>query len=283
MKSIATIIKPNAQHWVGNGFYVRTLFSYHNYGRELSPFLLLDYAAPKQFPADGTKRGVEKHPHRGFETVTIVYQGELEHQDTAGNKGVIKKGEVQWMTAGAGIVHEEFHSQKFSQAGGEMQMVQLWINLPKKDKKVPPNYQSILKEDIPIIQLPKNAGFLRLIAGDYQGKKGPGKSYTPMHIWDLQLNAEGVCQFEVPESWSAAIIVLEGQIKLNHSEKINCAEVALLSHEKTTIELLALKNSTILVLSGEPINEPIVGHGPFVLNEKAEILQAIEDYQNGQF
>jgi len=283
MKSILSILKAPAPHWVGNGFPVRSFFSYHNQAAQVNPFLLLDYAGPMRFPADGVKRGVGEHPHRGFETVTIVYQGEVEHRDSTGQGGVIGPGDVQWMTAGAGILHEELHSSAFSQNGGELQMVQLWVNLPKKDKMTPSRYQSIPKEDIPEIALHNNAGTLRPIAGAFNHYQGPAKTFTPLQVWDIQLNAGGQSQFELPDGWSTTVAILTGQVSVNDSEPVSDGCTVLLSHQHNGVKLHAAQNSLVLLLSGEPINEAIVGHGPFVMNTKQEILQAFKDLQGGQF
>ncbi|MCP5163804.1 MAG: pirin family protein [Pseudomonadales bacterium] len=283
MKSISGIIKAPSPHWVGNGFPVRSLFSYHSRAAQMSPFLLLDYAGPMRFPSDGMKRGVGEHPHRGFETVTIVYKGEVEHRDSTGRGGVIGPGDVQWMTAGAGIMHEEFHSTAFSQKGGDLQMVQLWVNLPKKDKMTPPHYQGITKADIPEVPLGNNAGTMRLIAGHFDGHQGPANTFSPMQVWDLGLNTGGQVTFDMPEGWTTAAVILEGDVCVNDSEPVSEGSVVLLSHQGTGVKLDASQNSLVLLLSGEPLNEPVVGHGLFVMNTKEEILHAFEDLQRGRF
>ncbi|OOE80193.1 quercetin 2,3-dioxygenase [Salinivibrio sp. ML198] len=283
MKSISRVIKAPAPHWVGNGFPARSLFSYHNQAAEMSPFLLLDYAGPMHFPADGVKRGVGEHPHRGFETVTIVYQGEVAHRDSTGKGGVIGPGDVQWMTAGSGIMHEEFHSSAFSHTGGELQMVQLWVNLSKKDKMTDPNYQGIRKADIPDVPLADKAGTLRLIAGEFEGHQGPAKTFSPMQVWDIRLNADGKTQLTLPQDWTTAVVVLEGNVSINGADPIGDADMALLSRQGREVALHASQDSVILLLSGEPITDPIVGHGPFVMNTKQEVLQAFNDLQAGKF
>ncbi|MGV3002643.1 pirin family protein [Vibrio sp. E150_018] len=283
MKSIQGIIHAPSPHWVGNGFPVRSLFSYHNQADQMSPFLLLDYAGPMRFPADGVKRGVGEHPHRGFETVTIVYKGEVEHRDSTGKGGIIGPGDVQWMTAGAGIMHEEFHSRAFSQNGGDLQMVQLWVNLPKADKMTPPGYQAITKVDIPEVPLANNAGTLRPIAGHFDGHQGPANTFSPMHVWDLRLNVGGQTQFDLPQGWTTAVVVLEGEVCVNNSDPVSDGNMVLLSHQNSGVKLHTSQNSLILLISGEPINEPIVGYGPFVMNTKEDILHAFEDLQRGQF
>lgn len=283
MKSITGIIKAPSPHWVGNGFPVRSLFSYHSQAAQMSPFLLLDFAGPMHFPADGMKRGVGEHPHRGFETVTIVYSGEVEHRDSTGKGGMIGPGAVQWMTAGAGILHEEFHSSRFSQSGGDLQMVQLWVNLPKKDKMTAPGYQGITKTDIPEVPLDNNAGTLRPIAGYFDGHQGPANTFSPIQVWDLRLNVGGQAQFDLPGGWTTGAVILEGEVCVNGSDPVSEGNMVLLSRQDTGVKLHASQNSLLLLLSGEPINEPIVGHGPFVMNTKEDILQAFEDLQSGQF
>ncbi|WP_255611965.1 pirin family protein [Marinobacterium arenosum] len=249
----------------------------------MSPFLLLDYAGPIRFPGDGAKRGVGEHPHRGFETVTIVYQGEVEHRDSTGNGGVIGPGDVQWMTAGSGIFHEELHSGAFSHSGGDLQMVQLWVNLPKSHKMTPPGYQGITKQDIPEVTLADNAGTLRPIAGPFLDHQGPAHTFSPVHVWDMRLKAGGQTCFELPEGWTTTLVVLEGAVCINSSAPVTEAGMVLLSRQKTGIKLHAEQSSLVLLLSGEPINEPIVGNRPFVMNSKSEILQAFDELQRGVF
>ncbi|MGJ3256475.1 MAG: pirin family protein [Alcanivorax sp.] len=283
MKPILGIYSAPTPHWVGDGFPVRSLFSYDSHGKPLSPFLLLDYAGPAHFPPADKPRGVGQHPHRGFETVTIVYKGEVAHRDSTGQGGIIGPGDVQWMTAGAGILHEEFHSPSFTQSGGELEMVQLWVNLPAKDKMTPPRYQAITDQDIPAVTLPNRAGTLRVIAGGYQEHSGPAKTFTPMHVWDLALDNNGMCELEVPEGWHTAIVVLNGIVELNRNTVIRDAQMALLAPSGQHLCLEANGQARLLLLSGEPIDEPIVGYGPFVMNTQQEIRDAVRDFQNGTF
>lgn len=283
MKAIHSIFRNPSSHWVGNGFPVRSLFTYHSQAEARSPFLLLDYAGPAAFPGDGAKRGVGEHPHRGFETVTIVYQGEVEHRDSAGNGGVIGPGDVQWMTAGGGIMHEEFHSMPFSQTGGNLQMVQLWVNLPKSDKMTPAGYQSINNQEIPDIALADNAGQLRLIAGEFAGQTGPAQTFTLMNVWDIRLEKDHQADFDVPEGWTSLVVVLSGSVSVNGSDTLSEADMVMLDRDGTAISLQAQEASMVLLLSGEPIDEPVVGHGPFVMNTREEIMQAFQDLQQGQF
>ncbi|WP_368768626.1 pirin family protein, partial [Klebsiella michiganensis] len=215
MKQITGIYTAPSQHWVGDGFPVRSMFSYQTHGEQLSPFLLLDYAGPHHFPAGTGKRGVGEHPHRGFETVTVVYSGEVEHRDSTGRGGVIGPGDVQWMTAGAGILHEEFHSAEFTRTGGELKMIQLWVNLPAKDKMTQPGYQSITADVIPDVELPNNAGHMRVIAGRYGDIVGPAHTFSPLNVWDLQLNQSQEITLHQPAGWSTALVVLEGEVVVN--------------------------------------------------------------------
>ena len=273
---------PN-QHWVGDGFPVRSLFSYTSLGQHISPFLLLDYAGPKYFDPADRPRGVGQHPHRGFETVTIVYDGEVAHRDSTGEGGVIGPGDVQWMTAAGGILHEEFHSPSFTRTGGPFRMVQLWVNLPARDKMATPGYQSIRDSDIPSVDLPDSAGRVRVIAGDFEGKKGPARTFTPVNVWDMRLKRDASVQLDLPEGHTAAIVVLTGHVTVGGTQAAGEAEVVLLDRAGTGVTLDADGDSILLVLTGEPIDEPIGGQGPFVINSEAEIRQAVEDFNSGRF
>jgi redox-sensitive bicupin YhaK (pirin superfamily) len=282
MKKIIGVHHADEQHWVGDGFPVRTLFSYQSMGELLSPFLMLDYASPTRFLPATTAKGVGPHPHRGFETVTIVYEGELAHKDSAGNSGTIGPGDVQWMTAGAGILHEEMHSAKFTQQGGMLSMAQLWVNLPANQKMTPPAYQAIEAEQIPTIQLENDQGRARLIAGNHAGLSGPAKTHTAMQVWDLQIKKGAVMSLPAANDWSTALAILHGQVK---TDKGFAGDGSLIAYSQagSGIELVASEDTHALFLSGEPIREPIVGYGPFVMNTKAEIAQAIDDFNGGQF
>lgn len=270
-------------HWVGDGFPVRTLVSYDSLGAHISPFLLLDYAGPHRFEPTGKPRGVGLHPHRGFETVTVVYEGEVEHRDSTGHGGVIGPGDVQWMTAGGGILHEELHSDRFTRTGGPFQMVQLWVNLPAKHKMTPGGYQSILNADIPAIDLPGDAGRVRVIAGTFQGTRGPARTFTDINVWDARLKPATEVSFALPEGHTAMLAVLGGQIRVNGTQGAAEAEVLMLGREGTEVDVHAPSTATLLILTGQPIDEPIVGHGPFVMNSEAEIGQAFEDFRSGRF
>lgn len=268
-------------HWVGNGFPVRSVFDYNGLGRELSPFLLLDYAAPYEFPPGNGKRGVGGHPHKGFETVTVAYQGELEHRDSSGGGGKIGAGDVQWMTAGNGIVHEEFHSQDFTRKGGTLQMVQLWVNLRAKDKSAKAGYQTLLKAQIPSVPLPQDAGTVRIIAGEYAGQKGPAKTFTSINLWDVDLRAGKSLELPLPDSHTTMFLVLSGELVVNDAEEAREGDLAIFDRTGDGITVKAKTDAKLLVMDGEPIAEPVVGQGPFVMNSRAEIQRAFEDYQLG--
>lgn len=270
-------------HWVGDGFPVRSLFSYNTLGAHISPFLLLDYAGPHYFEPAKTRRGVGQHPHRGFETVSIVYDGEVEHRDSAGNGGVIGPGDVQWMTAAGGILHEEHHSPGFAKSGGPFRMVQLWVNLPAKDKMAPAGYQAIVSADIPVVELPDGAGKARVIAGELLGAKGPARTFTPINVWDVRLNRDAGLTLGLPEGHTAMLVMLGGHVTVNGSQEAGEAEMVLLGREGHDVAIQADGDATLLVLTGEPIDEPIAGHGPFVMNSEAEIRQAIDDFNAGRF
>lgn len=284
MKKIQTTYSAPHGHWVGNGFPVRSLLSYDRMGaNSISPFLLLDYAGPAQFEPGTHRRGVGQHPHRGFETVTLVLQGELEHRDSTGSGGLIGEGDVQWMTAGVGIVHEEFHSREFTERGGVLEMVQLWVNLPASAKDAPAAYQTLLRQDIPSVSLGEYVGNLRVIAGDYQGHNGPAKTFTPMNVWDLKLEPGANVVLPAPEGHNVLVVVLKGSVQANGSEVLREAEVARFDPQGHELQVESNNDARLLVLAGEPINEPVVGHGPFVMNSEPEIHQAIADFQNGKF
>lgn len=283
MKKILGVYTAPRPHWVGDGFPVRTLFSYDSMGKHISPFLLLDYAGPAEFSPTTERRGVGQHPHRGFETVTIVYQGEVEHRDSTGNGGVIGPGDVQWMTAASGILHEEFHSEAFARSGGPLEMVQLWVNLPARDKMSAPGYQGIVDRDIPDLALKDDAGRLRLIAGEFDGKRGPARTFTDIDVWDIRLNAGKAATFDVHQGRNTALVVLHGAVEVNGQEVVREGQLALFERDGSHVRLEANNDAVLLILSGEPIDEPIVGHGPFVMNTDAEIQQAFVDFQSGKF
>lgn len=284
MKKLQFIQRSRGRHWVGDGFPVRSIFTYNEVAEKMSPFLLLDYAGPHTFPPTDQRKGVGAHPHRGFETVTIVYEGEVEHKDSSGGGGKIGPGEVQWMTAASGIIHEEFHGRGYAKKGGPFEMVQLWVNLPKKNKMDRPGYQGLTRDQIKEVALPDDTGVLRVIAGEYGEVKGPARTATPMGVWDVRLNAGTRADFEVKDGHTAAIFVLKGQIKIHDGQTVAEAELAVLERDGTRFEVEAgSAGAKFLILTGQPLNEPIVGHGPFVMNTEEEIHQAFEDYQRGTF
>ena len=282
MKTITGVHHAPPSHWVGDGFHVRSLFSYGD-SHDLSPFILLDHAASRHFPPTQQQRGVGWHPHRGFETVTIVYEGEVEHHDSLGNGGTIGPGDVQWMTAASGILHEEFHSQRFAETGGNMQMVQLWVNLPAKDKMSEPGYQTILNADIPVVSLADDAGNVRVIAGVFGGAAGAAATHTPMDVLDVRLNASKAVTLPVSAGRTLAVVVLGGSLRINDMARAVAGQLVTFERGSEGVRLEALEASTALILSGEPLDEPVSGYGPFVMNTHAEIRQAIEDFNHGRF
>jgi quercetin 2,3-dioxygenase len=293
MKKLLRILPGAEPHWVGDGFPVRSVFSYLNEGTAVSPFLLLDYAGPVTIEPTETPRGVEAHPHKGFETVTIVYQGEVEHRDSTGASGRIGPGDVQWMTAASGILHEEKHGREFSRQGGTLEMAQLWVNLPARDKGAPPGYQTLTADTIPtVVLLDENimasatgageaAGTARIIAGELNGMRGPARTFTPLHVWDLRLNAGHTVELPVPDGWTATLFVPRGEVTAD-GQTVGELSGALFETAGVGIRLSARRDATVLLLSGEPLSEPIVGYGPFVMNTRTEIMQAVEDYRSGR-
>lgn len=285
MKKVLATASAPGRHWVGDGFPVHGMFGYS--GPDVptrSPFLLLDYAAPTEFsPNEGHPRGVGQHPHRGFETVTIVYEGEVEHRDSTGKGGVIGRGDVQWMTAGSGILHEEFHSTRYSREGGPFEMVQLWVNLPAKDKMAAPGYQALLDADIPSVPLDSDAGSVRVIAGSYGDANGPGTTFSPINVLDVRLSAGKTAALAQPEGWTTLLVVLAGTVMVNGDTVLREAQMATLSTEGREVDVEANGDAKFLLLSGEPLDEPVVGYGPFVMNTQAEIAEAIRDFNSGKF
>ncbi|MDF3054299.1 MAG: Pirin [Gammaproteobacteria bacterium] len=279
IRQIQRISTGISQHWVGDGFPVNTMFSYLS-DDDISPFLLLDYAGPADFKPSDVPRGVDYHPHRGFETVTIVYQGEVVHRDTAGHAGKIGPGDVQWMTAARGVLHEEKHSDSFTYSGGTLEMVQLWVNLPARYKMSTPRYQGILTKDIPIVTLGSN--IVRVIAGSFLGVHGIAKTFTPVHLYDIRLIAGASLDIPVEPEFNASLLILEGEVDIA-GKTLKAAELVVFSIEGGSISIKAEKNTKMLFMSGAPISEPIVGSGPFVMNTEAEIRQAFHDFKSGKF
>ena len=280
-KKVLGVYGAASSHWVGDGFPVRTVFPSRGVS-ELSPFLMLDYAGPKRFEPSTRPRGVEQHPHRGFETVTIAYQGSVDHRDSGGNSGTINPGDVQWMTAASGVVHEEMHGKDFTAKGGDFEMVQLWVNLPAPYKMSKPRYQGLLSAEIPRVELGPGA-YARIIAGELNGVKGPAKTFTPVNVFDVRLEANGQGELRLPAAHNSAIVLLRGHLVVNGSATLTgSAQIAPLGTAGETVTLEAKAESLVLVLSGEPINEPVASYGPFVMNTQAELRQAFEDYQAGR-
>lgn len=283
IKQIKRLVRDVPGHWVGDGFPVRSLFTYAE-ADQFDPFLLLDYAAPYTFPpsSEGEPRGVGEHPHRGFETVTIVYQGELEHRDSAGHHGSIGPGDVQWMTAASGVVHEEFHSQQFARTGGVFEVVQLWVNLPARDKMSAPRYQEILDRQIPVVKLGDGDSSARVIAGELGGTKGPARTLTPVELWDVRLSAGGSATLPLADGYTTALVVQTGAVTVNDAQTVASVSLVLFERAGDQIALKAGSECRALLLSGQPIGEPVVGQGPFVMNTREQIQQAIRDFQAGR-
>ncbi len=281
-KSLVRVIRSGASHWVGDGFPVKTAFTYQNAGRELSPFLMLDHGGPTRFEPTQQRRGVGEHPHRGFETVTIVYAGSVEHEDSSGGGGVIGPGDVQWMTAGSGLVHAEFHASDYATQGGPFEMVQLWVNLPAKDKMTAPGYQALAASDMNTVALPADAGTVRLIAGDGFGAQGAARTFTPVQVWDVKLQPGAQVAMPAEQGFGVGMLLIRGAVTVQ-GQSVSQGQLAVLSNEGAGVDLLAgEEGATLLWLSGEPILEPIAGYGPFVMNTKDQILQAMEDFQAGR-
>lgn len=285
MRTIRKIYNAPAKHWVGNGFYVSPLFSHMGEDKQTSPFLMFDYAMPHTFaPNNGAPRGVGAHPHSGFETVTIAYQGEVAHRDSTGSGGVIGEGDVQWMTAGAGIVHEEFHAESFGKRGGEFEMAQLWVNLPAKDKKTPARYQHLAKDNITVVPLADDAGHARIIAGRFGSADGAAETFTELNVWDIVLNSGAGADLDVPASHNLMLVVLRGEVRINGSQSVQASQMATFERESGNVKVEAVGGEAkILLLSGVPIDEPVVGYGPFVMNTEAEIAEVMNEFRSGKF
>lgn len=249
----------------------------------MTPFIMLDYNSKYHFPPSDKPKGVGVHPHKGFETITIAYKGKVAHHDSSGGGGVINEGDVQWMTAASGILHKEYHEESFSRAGGEFQMVQLWVNLPAKDKSAAPKYQNITKDTLGVYILSEERGVVEIIAGQYKNIKGPASTFTPVHLFNAKLKAGGKAEFSFPAEYTTATLVIEGNIIVNDKEKVPTDHMVLFLNDGEDFSIEAEEDSIVLIMSGKPINEPIAAHGPFVMNTRAEILQAFEDFNLGKF
>ncbi|MFD0620107.1 pirin family protein [Paenibacillus sp. GCM10027629] len=283
-RSIEGIFKGAPFQMVGDGFRVSNYFPSGNpFLERLSPFILLDYNSPYEFPPARAARGVGAHPHRGFETVTIAYDGYVEHHDNAGNHGVIGPGDVQWMTAGSGVLHKEYQEQSFAERGGIMHMIQLWVNLPQASKMSPPKYQELLKDQMAYVGLPGDAGTVRIIAGEFEGVKGPAETFTPVNLFDITLKQQGQARFTLPQTFNTAMLVLQGQVKINDESVASASELVLFKNRQGEILIEGMTDALVIVLSGEPIHEPIVQHGPFVMNTEREIVEAFRDLRIGNF
>ncbi|MEO8727695.1 MAG: pirin family protein [Acidobacteriaceae bacterium] len=281
LKQVLGVFGPGSTHWVGDGFPVRNMFPSNGINEQINPFLMLDYAGPKEFKRTNQPRGVEEHPHRGFETVTIAYQGAVEHRDSAGNAGTIQPGDVQWMTAASGVVHEEKHEREFAQKGGSFEMVQLWVNLPKAVKMSKPRYQGLLNKQIPHADL-GGGSYARVIAGELNGVKGPAQTFTPVNLFDIRLKAGQRVEIDLPEGQNSALLLLKGDVTVDFKQIKGEAQIALLSPSGEKVALEAKTDSTLLAMSGEPIPEPVASYGPFVMNTREELAQAVEDYRSGK-
>lgn len=283
-KTIENIIPPPAPHMVGDGFRVHSFFPGGRLidKKRMSPFFLMDYGALIEFGPSPEPRGVGVHPHAGFETVTIAYHGRIAHHDSAGNSGIIGEGDVQWMTAGSGLLHKEYHEQEFSKTGGPFQMVQLWVNLPAKDKKTKPKYQELSNDKMGRHILTDGKSHIEVIAGNYEGTKGPAYTFTPIEVYNARLKAGGKAELNLPSTYNTGLLVIQGSAVINGQE-VGADHFVLFKNEGEQISLEAKEDSIILVLSGEPINEPIAAYGPFLMNTWPEVEQAIQDVNAGKF
>ncbi|PKP40186.1 MAG: short-chain dehydrogenase [Bacteroidetes bacterium HGW-Bacteroidetes-13] len=284
-KKIEVVIPPREPHFVGDGFRVHNFIpsAYRLDMQRMSPFIMLDYNSKFYFPPTDTPRGVGVHPHRGFETVTIAYKGKVAHHDSSGGGGIIGEGDVQWMTAASGVLHKEYHEENFSKQGGDFQMVQLWVNLPAKDKMSKPKYQAIENKNINRFILENKGGEIEVIAGEHKGINGAASTFTPVNMLNAKLNKGAKTDFSFPENHNSALLVIEGSIRVNEVEQVPTDHFVLFENDGESFTIEALENTVFLVLSGEPIQEPIAAQGPFVMNTKAEIIQAINDFNMGKF
>jgi len=281
-KQVETVLSSPPTHWVGDGFPVSSIFSSQSVRNRLSPYILFDYAGPATFEPSDQPRGVDTHPHRGFETVTIVYQGELEHRDSGGNSGSIGPGDVQWMTAASGVLHEEKHSREFTRKGGVLEMAQLWVNLPARHKMTPPRYQELRRDAIPTVTLPDDAGTARIIAGDFNPTRGAARTVTPVILWDVRIRKGATVRLPVPSEFNSAVFVRSGSVRVSGTHSVDARQLAVLSRDGDGATVQAAEDAEFLVVGGEPIDEPVVTYGPFVMNTAEEIQQAIEDVRAGK-
>jgi redox-sensitive bicupin YhaK (pirin superfamily) len=280
-KQVISIHRQGEAHWVGDGFPVHTIFHYQE-RPALSPFLLLDHAGPHDFAPSSQPRGVDWHPHRGFETVTVVYDGEVDHHDTAGNGGSIRSGDVQWMTAGSGLLHKEFHSPGFTREGGRFEVLQLWVNLPRASKMAAPRYQPLAAQAIPVVKLAGDAGTVRVIAGEFRETHGAARTFTPINLLDVRLSAGKRVTLDLKEGFTAALYVLKGEVVIGDHETARATELVVLDRKGAEVTIEATSDATVFVMNGQPIDEPIAGYGPFVMNTRLEIQQAFADFHQGR-
>lgn len=283
-KKVELVMQPRPAHFVGDGFRVHNFIpsGYRTDMKRMDPFIMLDYNSKFHFGATDTPRGVGVHPHRGFETVTIAYEGLVEHHDSAGGGGIIGQGDVQWMTAASGVLHKEFHETEWAKKGGIFQMVQLWVNLPAKDKMTAPKYQAIKNAEMKMVDLGEN-GLVEIIAGEFNGEKGPASTFSPVNLMNAKLKKGGKAEFSFPANFNTAALVIEGSIIVNEEEKVPTDNFILFENEGETSTIEASEDSVVLIISGQPLNEPIFPHGPFVMNTREEIIQAFEDFNTGKF
>lgn len=284
-KTVEMVIQPPEPHYVGDGFRVHN-FIPRAYGldmQRMNPFIVLDYNSKFKFEPSEKPKGVGVHPHKGFETVTIAYKGKVEHHDSSGGGGVIGEGDVQWMTAASGVLHKEFHEKEWSKKGGDFQMVQLWVNLPAEAKKTAPKYQALVNKDINRYPLNDNMGELEIIAGEYKGVEGSASTFTPVHVYNAKLNAGASIDLSFPSNYNTGLLVIEGNIMVNDSEKVATDNFVLMANDGEDFTIEAIDNSVVLVLSGEPINEPIAAYGPFVMNTREEIVEAYQEFNSGKY
>ncbi len=284
-KKVELIVSPATPHFVGDGFRVHNFIpsKFRLDMKRMDPFIMLDYNSKYDFPASENPKGVGVHPHRGFETVTVAYQGKIAHHDSNGGGGIIGEGDVQWMTAASGVLHKEYHEENFSKNGGVFQMVQLWINLPAKDKMSAPKYQAIKNDKITKVQLANNAGEVEVIAGEYKNVKGIASTFSPIHMLNVKLNKGAVANFSYPKEYNTAIVIIEGGIKINNNENAPTDHFVLFENDGENFKIEANEDAVVLVLSGKPLNEPIAARGPFVMNTQKELVQAFDDFNNGKF
>lgn len=282
-RSIEKVTKPGMPHFVGDGFRVHNFIPGTSTMQRMDPFIMMDYNSKYNFPPTDKPKGVGVHPHRGFETVTIAYKGKVEHADSSGGGGIIAEGDVQWMTAASGVLHKEFHETEWSKTGGEFQMVQLWVNLPAKDKMSPPKYQAISNAEMKKVPLPNGDGEIEIIAGNYNGNIGPASTFSPVNMFNVKLKKGAKTELSFPSNYTTALLMVEGDAKINDETEAPQDHFVMFGNDGESFTIEASTDTIILVLSGEPLNEPIAAHGPFVMNTKEELIEAFQDFNMGKF